>query len=81
MLQPHLTQGHLQLFRNEHRYGGVSALPHLDVRHDQRHRAIATDANESVRRKTVRPCGCRVAEESGQTKAKHETAACGDTAL
>ena len=81
MLQSHLAQGHLQLFRNEHGYGGVGALPHLHIRHGQRHRSVTTDANEGVGHKAARLVRHDVADKSGQTKAKHQSAAGGDTAL
>ena len=53
MFQAHLTQGHLQLFRDEHGYGRVGALAHLHIRHDQRHQPVGADSNEGVGRKAA----------------------------
>jgi hypothetical protein len=35
MFQPYLIQVHLELFGDQHRDGGVGALAHFDVGHDQ----------------------------------------------
>ena len=51
MFEPHLLQVHLQLFGDQHRDGGVGALPHLDIGHGQDNLPIAADAHEGVGRK------------------------------
>ena len=53
MFQPHLFQVHLQLFGDQHRDGGVGALAHLDVGHDQRDLTVRIDTDECVRCKRL----------------------------
>ena len=52
-LEGDLRKIDLQLFGDEHRHRGVSALSHLDLRHDQSDAVVATDANEGVRSENV----------------------------
>ena len=51
VLQRHSREIGVELFRQNHRYRGVDALSHLDLRHHQRCRAGWIDADEGVRRK------------------------------
>ena len=49
VLEPHLLPARVELLGENHRDGRVDALPHLDLRHDQRRRAARIDADERVR--------------------------------
>jgi hypothetical protein len=49
MLKLHRIERHIKLFGDQLRDGGVGALAHLDLVHDQRDHPIATDADEGVR--------------------------------
>jgi hypothetical protein len=49
MFHLHLFQVHFQLFRDQHRDGGIGALAHLDIGHGQDNLPIVVDANECVR--------------------------------
>ena len=51
MLQRHLRKIGVELFGQNHRHRGVDALPHLDLRHDQRGLAGIIDADEGIGRK------------------------------
>ena len=50
VLQRHPREIGVELFRQNHGYRGVDALPHLDLRHHQRRLAGWIDADESIRR-------------------------------
>src|ERR1700730_13101084 len=50
MLDPDETPIRIQLLRQDHRDGGVGALDHLDLRHDQCGLAGMMDADEGVGR-------------------------------
>jgi hypothetical protein len=49
MLQLHLFQIDLEFFGKQHRYRGVRALAHFDIRHRQDDPAIGFDADKGVR--------------------------------
>jgi len=49
-----LLEADFELFGEQHRHGGVDALPHLDHRHHERHHALSIDADERIRRKRRR---------------------------
>ena len=49
-----LRELHLHLLRDEHWNRRVRALPHFDVRHDERHAAVTTHTDECVRREDFR---------------------------
>ena len=53
MFEVDLGQIHFQLFGEEHRQGGVGALPHLDLVHDEGHAPLTVDADKSVGREGV----------------------------
>ena len=50
MLDLHLGQFDVELFGDQHRHRGVSALAHLDLRDRQRDAPVAGDPHEGVRR-------------------------------
>ncbi len=50
MLQHDLRVIGIELFGENHRHSGIDALPHLDLRHDQRGLARMIDADEGIRR-------------------------------
>jgi hypothetical protein len=54
VLQRHPREVGVEFFRQNHRYRGVDALPHLDLRHHQRRPAGIVDADESIRRELAR---------------------------
>jgi hypothetical protein len=62
MFQPHLRQGYLQLFGDQHRDRSVSALTHLDIGHGQDNLPVAFYAYESVRYEGIGPFGITVGE-------------------
>jgi len=53
----HLREIGVEFFGQNHRYRRVDALPHLDLRHDQRCLAFRIDADKGVRREFA---GCRI---------------------
>ena len=46
----HSLEGRIEFLGQDHGDGRIDALAHLDLRHDQRDRAVAVDANEGVGR-------------------------------
>ena len=71
-----LVDPHLQLLGDEHRHGGVGALPHLDLRHAQGDAAVAIHSDEAVGREAfcadcVSSFG--IARERGQREAQQQT--------
>jgi hypothetical protein len=50
MLDPHPVPVRIELFRQDHRDGGVGALAHLDLRHDERDFPLPVDPDEGIRR-------------------------------
>ena len=51
MLEHDLPKISIEFFGKDHRYCGIDALPHLNLRHDQRRLAGAIDADEGIGRK------------------------------
>ena len=73
MFEMDLAQIHLQLFGEEHRQGGVGALPHLDLVHDEGHAPLTVDADKGVGREGVRrggPGGLGMTHQRGQAEAQ-----------
>ena len=54
VLEADLIETDFELFGEQHRHGGVDALPHFDHRHHERHHALSIDADEGIRRKRRR---------------------------
>jgi len=77
MLQPHEFKVHLEFFGDQHWDGGVGALAHFDIGHDQDDLAIGCDADEGVGREAVNAGRCRIAAGRGQSQTEHQAAARG----
>ena len=68
----------LELLGDEHRHRGVGALPHLDLRHDERDAVVGPDAHEGVGRESLHSATWRLgADRSRQIDAEQQTAAGG----
>src|ERR1700733_1187757 len=79
VFERHARKIRVEFFRQYHGHGGVYALAHLDLRHDERNPAVPVDANEGVGCKT-RVRG-RSAVSHGQVEGNHQTAAHRETGL
>ncbi len=71
MLHRHGVEADLQLLGDQHGHRGVGALPHLDIGHGQRHRAVGGDAQKGVGRETRYGAGRRL---RAQRHADHQGA-------
>ena len=80
MLQPHVFKVHLKFFDDQHRDGGVGALAHFDIGHDQDNLPVTADADEGVGREVGAGRLGNVACER-QAQAQHQAAAGGRSGL
>src|SRR5262249_16106531 len=55
----HMLDVSVELLRQNHGYGRVDALPHLDLRHDQGDHALLIDPDEAVGLETLSRALCR----------------------
>ena len=77
----HLLQVHLQLFRDQHRDGGVGALAHLDIGHGQDDLSVAADADEGVGREVIGVGRFGFARCEWQAEAQQQASARGRSGL